>query len=228
MKDVVVYFQKSDSLRGDKPSSYVNLTDFYNSNGGLKTDGHMSHGSIAGHVKSVENIGVKKILEQVEASLSSIREAGELFRKLQHNNKSIYNSRLDRFPSDRSVFEQMNSLEDLRAKKLLGQVESSLSNIKDARDLLYHWERNSNGRVASVYAVFFIEKNYAAQNLEAINSLLLSVSVKQLTEWSMVALLRSSFSAKHLLPAWNLFYESVKTQLEENPRRKRLLAGLDD
>ncbi|QXH68579.1 hypothetical protein [Pseudomonas asgharzadehiana] len=111
---------------------------------------------------------------------------------------------------------------------LLSSVDLTLGNHKKAQELLYHWEGNQHGRIASVFAVFFIERNYAAMNLEAINSLMLTTSVKRLTEWSMVAMLRASFSAKQSLPAWEVFYKQVKLQLKDNPRISRLLAGLDD
>ncbi|NNA50657.1 hypothetical protein [Pseudomonas lactis] len=106
--------------------------------------------------------------------------------------------------------------------------DTGLDGFKEAQELLYHWERHRHGRIASAYAVFFVEKNCEAMNLNAINLLLLTISAKQLTQWSMIALLRASFSAKHVLPAWNGFYEEVKKQLDGNPRAVRLLAGLDD
>lgn len=111
---------------------------------------------------------------------------------------------------------------------LLESADLTLGNYKKAQELLYHWEGNHHGKMASVYAVFFIERNYASMNLEAINDLLLTASVKRLTEWSMVAMLRASFSAKQSLPAWYIFYDQVKFQLRDNPRVSRLLAGLDD
>lgn len=111
---------------------------------------------------------------------------------------------------------------------LLSSSSAAVEDFKNARDLLYHWEGRKDGRIASVYAVFFVERNYASRNLEAINLLLLSVSAKRLTEWSMVSLLRASFAAKNYLPAWYTFYEQVKKELEANPRVRKLLAGLDD
>lgn len=120
------------------------------------------------------------------------------------------------------------ALPALRCSALLESVDLTLGNHKKAQELLYHWESKHHGKMASVYAVFFIERNYASMNLEAINDLLLTASVKRLTEWSMVAMLRASFSAKHSLPAWDVFYDQVKYQLRDDPRVSRLLAGLDD
>jgi hypothetical protein len=106
-------------------------------------------------------------------------------------------------------------------------IEDSISDHVTARDMLYHWEKQDNGRLASAYAVYFVEKNFSLMNLEVINSLLLSAAPGRLTPWSMVALLRASYSAKHLLPAWPVFYGSVKNELKDNERAPKLLAGLD-
>ncbi|WP_447742312.1 hypothetical protein [Pseudomonas laurentiana] len=108
------------------------------------------------------------------------------------------------------------------------QAGVALQDLDSTCKMLYHWESHKQGRIASVYAVFFIEKNYAARNLEVINSLMLEVSTRHLTEWSMVAILRSSYSARHMLPAWKTFYRAVKEALAGNERAPRLLAGLDD
>lgn len=107
-------------------------------------------------------------------------------------------------------------------------LDGSLSDFQNARDLLYHWEHNNKGRVASVYAVFYVEHNFSEMNLAAINSLLLSTSPHRLTEWSMIALLRASFSAKHMLPGWAGFFEAVKKELKNNDRAERLLFGLQE
>jgi hypothetical protein len=107
------------------------------------------------------------------------------------------------------------------------RIEDSLADFSSARDLLYHWEKHAKGRFASVFVVYFVEKNFSRMNLEVINSLLLTAAPHRLTEWSMVALLRASYSAKHLLPGWLVFFEGVKKELKDNARAPKLLAGLD-
>ncbi|QXH96077.1 hypothetical protein HU749_006735 [Pseudomonas ogarae] len=107
------------------------------------------------------------------------------------------------------------------------RIEDSLADYSSARDLLYYWEKHAKGRFASVFIVYFVEKNFSRMNLDVINSLLLTASPHRLTEWSMVALLRASYSAKHLLPGWLVFFEGVKKELKDNERAPKLLAGLD-
>jgi len=106
-------------------------------------------------------------------------------------------------------------------------IEDTIADFESARDMIYHWEKHERGRLASVYAVYFVEKNFSLMNLEVINSLLLTAKPARLTAWSMVSLLRSSFSARHLLPGWTVFYQAVKEELKDNERAPKLLAGLD-
>lgn len=106
-------------------------------------------------------------------------------------------------------------------------IEDTILDHVSARDMLYHWEKQDRGRLASVYAVYFVEKNFSMMNLEVINSLLLGAVPSRLTPWSMVALLRASYSARHLLPGWGVFYRAVKCELKDNERAPKLLMGLD-
>jgi|MedtruStandDraft_1076414.scaffolds.fasta_scaffold05428_6 hypothetical protein len=102
-----------------------------------------------------------------------------------------------------------------------------LLDISNTIELLYKWEREKKGRLASAYAVYFVESNFSKRNLSAVNALLLSASVERLTEWSMVAILRSSYSSRSVLPAWSIFLDAVKHRLKDNERAERLLMGLN-
>jgi hypothetical protein len=102
-----------------------------------------------------------------------------------------------------------------------------MADVNKTIELLYKWEHDKKGRVASAYVVYFVEQNFSRQNLSAINNLLLHISAERLTEWSMVAILRSSFSAKAYLPAWSMFMSSVRDRLKDNERLERLLVGLN-
>ncbi|WP_339480347.1 hypothetical protein [Pseudomonas sivasensis] len=101
-----------------------------------------------------------------------------------------------------------------------------MSDVFKTIEMLYLWEHNDQGRMASAYAVYFVECNFSKNNLSAVNSLLLNASPERLTEWSMVAILRASFSAKAHLPAWSKFMVSVRERLKDNERLERLLVGL--
>lgn len=139
-------------------------------------------------------------VQNVSVSLESVSELGRSSVRVANNN---------------TILSQWNN------------VENTLADYTSARDLIYHWEKHGKGRLASVYAVYYVECNFSTMNLEAINSLLLAASPHRLTTWSMVALLRASYSAKHLLPGWEVFFDAVKEELKYNERAPSLLAGLD-
>ncbi len=101
-----------------------------------------------------------------------------------------------------------------------------LADVSNTMERLYHWEQDQKGRLASAYAVYFVESNFSSHNLAAINTLLLNISIARLTEWSMVAILRSSYSARESLPGWKPFLESVADALKNNNKVDRLLMGL--
>lgn len=101
-----------------------------------------------------------------------------------------------------------------------------MSDVSKTIEMLYQWEHNDQGRMASAYAVYFVECNFSNRNLSAVNSLLLNASTDRLTEWSMVAILRASFSARTHLPAWSGFMGAVRERLKDNERLERLLVGL--
>ena len=102
-----------------------------------------------------------------------------------------------------------------------------LESVSAAMDVLYQWEHEKKGRMASAYAVYFVERNFSNHNISAVNDLLLNVAPERLTEWSMVALLRSSFSARSYLPAWPIFLDLVRHHLRDHVRVEKLLIGLN-
>jgi len=99
--------------------------------------------------------------------------------------------------------------------------------VERAKTLVYAWERGGHGKLASLYVVFFVEQSFRSRNLAQVNQLLADASVEYLTEWSMIALLRSSFSAKAALPAWSRFLANVRQALlQRGQDPNRLLRGL--
>nr|AAR06610.1 unknown [Aeromonas hydrophila] len=99
--------------------------------------------------------------------------------------------------------------------------------IKKTTEMVVSLEKNKLGRIASFYVVYFVEKSFRQREYERVNQLLHEIDVNEITEWSMIALLRSSFSARSFLPAWTHLREEVKDKLEaEGKNHKKLLRGL--
>lgn len=109
------------------------------------------------------------------------------------------------------------------------QPESiSIDEVKSATDIVYSWEHGGHGRLASFYVVFFVEQSFRSRAYAQVNRLLAEVDISLLTEWSMIALLRSSFTARSFLPAWPRLLSSVHERLEQQGKNpSRLLRGLN-
>ncbi|EKT4094626.1 hypothetical protein [Stenotrophomonas maltophilia] len=88
-------------------------------------------------------------------------------------------------------------------------------------------ERGGAGRQASFFAVFIVEQSFRRRNYDHVNELLHSANPLKLTEWSLIALLRSSFSARRHLPAWDALLESTHSKFShEGKNVEKLLRGL--
>lgn len=86
-----------------------------------------------------------------------------------------------------------------------------------------------NGMAASVYVTCLIENLFEENDISFIDNLLETIDIDKLTNWSMVALLRTTFSAKHLLQNWKRFYESTYNVLTDRGFQElhKELYGLD-
>lgn len=99
---------------------------------------------------------------------------------------------------------------------------------KTAAKMISIWELSGQGKLASFYVVYYVEQSFKLREYKQVNSLLAEVDVKNLTEWSMIALLRSSFSARSFLPAWQDLLSSVRAKLQNDGKNTdRLLRGLN-
>lgn len=107
------------------------------------------------------------------------------------------------------------------------EMPTAVSEAKRATDVITSWEQVGKGRLASFYVVYFIEQSFRLRAYEQVNRLLGEIDVAPLTEWSMIALLRASFSARTFLPAWPRLLGAVREKLQaEGKDTQKLLRGL--
>lgn len=100
--------------------------------------------------------------------------------------------------------------------------------VKNTTDLIYSWEHGGHGKLASFYVVYFVEQSFRLREYEQVNRLLAEVDLPSITEWSMIALLRSSFAARSFLPAWPRLLSSVREWMHSQGKDPdRLLRGLN-
>lgn len=105
---------------------------------------------------------------------------------------------------------------------------TAIDEVKNTRDLIYSWEHSGQGKIASFYVVYFVEQCFRLRAYDQVNRILREVDLSLLTEWSMIALLRSSFVARSFLPAWPRLLSSVHDRLHSQGKDpNRLLRGLN-
>lgn len=103
----------------------------------------------------------------------------------------------------------------------------SLLDAVEAADKIAVWEKSGQERLASFFAVYFVERSHKHLAFEVINKLLLRSDVDKLSAWSLVALLRSSFPARKFLPAWEPLLDAVRRKLDDSGENAaKILRGL--
>jgi len=135
-------------------------------------------------------------------------------------NESCLSFRKQRYISTYSFLTQASESPSKKTSELKAEIES----LKSA---IYSYEHNGQGKFASFYAVFFVESSFRHRDYKKINELLSDIDINNVTEWSLVALLRSSFSARDYLPAWPKLLSAAKKKLDDEGKdTRRYLRGL--
>ena len=103
-----------------------------------------------------------------------------------------------------------------------------LSELNRTKGVVANFEKSGRAQLASFYLVFFIEQSFRHRSYAMVNRLLDEAEVRELTEYSIIAMLRSSFSARQHLPAWRRLLDSARQELDvRGHNASRLLRGLD-
>lgn len=111
---------------------------------------------------------------------------------------------------------------DLRSDSTLEQVQAQLQ-------LAYTYERTQKHRAASKVIFRYIEFNFSISNLTAVNFILKTADLNQLSKWSIAGLVRFTASAKAHLPAWASVYRKAKDELaSRGDDAEGILAGIKE
>lgn len=107
------------------------------------------------------------------------------------------------------------------------KLESSPDSVADPLRRIYALERSKQHRAASKVIFRFIEASFADSNLAAINLMLKTIDMEELSKWSVSGLVRFTACAKEHLPAWSATYHNAKAVLTANGESaEKLLAGI--
>ncbi|KUE88922.1 hypothetical protein ASL20_09895 [Cupriavidus necator] len=90
------------------------------------------------------------------------------------------------------------------------------------------FEASHQGKMAARVILRFVEQSFASRDLIAVSKFVEGLDAAKLSGWSMVAVLRSTFRARHVMPGWRSFLDTAREVLtaREEPVEK-ILYGLD-
>ena len=90
-------------------------------------------------------------------------------------------------------------------------------------------DKGATPRSASSFLISRIELYFSQRNIQAVNDLLVAFDPSAHSHWPSTAIVRSTFRARHLLPAWRNAFDKTKAALVQKDLPWRtLLAGLID
>lgn len=106
-------------------------------------------------------------------------------------------------------------------------LRSSEQSIASFLSFIRGLDESGQPRAAAKQLMARVEMNLAARNLQWLNELLLEFDPARFSEWSSVAMLRSTFRASHRLPGWRQAYEKSRKVFDDRALpTDKLLAGL--
>lgn len=125
---------------------------------------------------------------------------------------------------------ETDSTSSLDGVEWLGTVQTNglPDRIKFAIFQVAQFEKSGQGKVAARVILRFVEQNFASRDLIAVSNFLQALDASALSPWSIVAVLRSTFRARHVMPGWQAFLDQARAELSlrQEPVEK-ILYGLD-
>lgn len=122
---------------------------------------------------------------------------------------------------------EVHALSDEEAEDDVVTSETGEASSDQVYESVKVLDRSGEGRKAARVLLHHIERSFADRNFEAINCLLREFNPKDVSEWPAVALLRSTYRASNMLPAWGDALAAARREFDERRlNSKRLLVGL--
>lgn len=94
----------------------------------------------------------------------------------------------------------------LLSSKSSTALEVVVANIEAKLDAVYAFDAAGRGRIAAREVMTIVENAFDEHDLEKVNKVLEHSDVSRMSSRSLIGLVRSTFRARHLLPAWKFFY----------------------
>ena len=126
----------------------------------------------------------------------------------------------------RSTYDDVSESEELFSTGYRSQ--SGPKWLEDHYQKLYNYERDSEGKSASVYMTTLMYYEIRSKGVSFLNEFFQKLDLKKLSRWSLIALLRSTNVYKHKIPLWKATYLFTYELVErEGLCPKQRLYGLD-
>ena len=111
----------------------------------------------------------------------------------------------------------------------LSMKEESSSLLSDNHVYkIYLFEQRNEGRKACTYASILMHFAMRYESVDNIDTFLESLNVTAMTSWSLMAMLRYTYTYRHRMSQWEKLYHVTYRQIEQeglNPKRE--LYGLN-
>lgn len=122
---------------------------------------------------------------------------------------------------------EINSME--RYSDYFGMEQESRSLLNDNHMYkIYLFEKRNEGRKACTYASILMHFAVRYESVDTIDTFLASLDKNAMTSWSLMALLRTTYSYRRRISQWDKLYKVTYDQIEEEGLSpKRELYGLD-
>lgn len=122
---------------------------------------------------------------------------------------------------------EINSME--RYNDYFGMEQESRSLLNDNHMYkIYLFEKRNEGRKACTYASILMHFAVRYESVDTIDTFLASLDKNAMTSWSLMALLRTTYSYRRRISQWDKLYKVTYDQIEEEGLSpKRELYGLD-
>jgi len=143
------------------------------------------------------------------------------------NSSAVVNSLSEFYQSTLNETRFVTTKNCIYSKKYSYYYNCDTLSLKDNENFIFYIEKYQRKIFTSIYIVFWINSLFQKNQYYEVNFILSEINLNFLDEWSIVALLRSTYSVSDTLPAWNRFLEKSMEHLKsKNKNAEKILLGL--
>ena len=142
-------------------------------------------------------------------------------------NSTLFSIMLTEHLNEKTKKYKLDNVQSCSEYLSMKQESSSLLNDSHMYKI-YVFEKQNEGRKACTYASILMHFAMRYESVDNIDKFLESLDVTAMTSWSLMAMLRYTYTYRHRMSQWEKLYHVAYRQVEQeglNPKRE--LYGLD-